>query len=169
MGLKPPTKKERLMIILLREATYADMPLVMAWHSNPIIQKGFYTLGKDPRPLNWEEHYEWWTLTTKDWKKFIVILVENNIAREVGIVRVSNLEDFCPNIGFTIGEVSLWGKGVGKQAVSLALDWLNSIGKKYVNTTVLTNNQRAVGLLEGLGFESRGEARKGEIWMQKKL
>jgi len=156
-------------MIFLRDTTINDAPLVMAWHSNPMIQSGFYTLGNEPRPLSWEEHHRWWTLTTKYWKKLMVVLVENDIERPIGIVRISPLEDFSPQLSFTIGEISLWGKGYGKEVVRLALEWLKEHGYKHTHTSVRKSNKRALGLLLSLGYVIIGEARKEEVWLQKKL
>jgi len=138
----------------------------MSWHSHPEVYKGFYTIKK---PLIWEEHHRWWTLTTEYWKKFMVILVEKDIERPIGLIRIAPLEDFSPQIGFTIGEVSLWGNGYGKQAIHLVLQWLRENGYKHTHTSVLKSNTRAINLLEGLGFKKYGEARKGEFWFQRKL
>jgi len=143
-----------------------DEVLVMSWHSHPSVFKGFHTIRK---PLTFEEHHRWWTLTTKYWKKLMVVLVENDIERPIGIVRISPLEDFSPQIGFTIGEISLWGKGYGKKAVELALDWLREHGYKHTHTSVLKSNKRALNLLKTLGYGTIGEARKGEVWLQRKL
>jgi len=153
-------------MIYLRDATNADMSLVLAWHSNPLVYEGFYSTNA---PIDWETHYRWWTFTTKDWKKFMVILVEDDIERPIGLVRISPLESWSPEIGFSIGEVSLWGKGYGTKAIELACEWMRKQGYKGVHTTVLETNARALGLLRGLGFEPFGRARKGEWWLQKTL
>ncbi len=153
-------------MIYLRDATEADMSLVLSWHSNPLVYKGFYSTNT---PIDWSTHYQWWTSTTKHWKKFIVALVEDDFARAIGIIRISPLESWSPEIGFTIGEVSLWEKGYGRKAVKLALDWMHEKGYEGVHTTVLKSNVRAYRLLKGLGFRYMNDARKGEIWLQKKL
>lgn len=153
-------------MIYLRDATNADMALVLAWHSNPLVYEGFYSTNA---PIPWETHYRWFTETTKHWKKFIIALVENDFARAIGIIRISPLESWSPEIGFTIGEVSLWGKGYGKKAIALSLEWMKEKGYKHIHTVVLKSNVRAIALLEGLGFEYLGEAKEGEIWLQKKL
>ncbi len=153
-------------MLFLREANSDDTGLVMSWHSNPVIFSGFYTIRS---PLTWEEHYYWWTETTKTWKKFMVVLVENNIPRTIGIVRISALEDFSPQTALTIGEISLWGKGYGKKALELGLQWLRDKGKKHTHTSIPDHNLRCIALYKGLGFERYGEAREGESWYQRKL
>ena len=111
-------------MIILREATKADLPLIMAWRSNPLCYSGFY---QQTEPLKWDEHINWWQSRNQDWREFIIIYE----TRDVGIVTIGQLDHWSPEIGYFVGEVSLWGKGIGKQAVSLALDWLREYGKEY--------------------------------------
>lgn len=85
------------------------------------------------------------------------------------MVTIGQMEHWSPEIGYYIGEVSLWGKGIGKEAVKLALDYLHQNGKEYCHTTILDNNERSIRLVKSLGFEYLGPAREGESWYQKKL
>lgn len=140
----------------------SDLSLMMAWRSNPLVYKGFV---QQKKPLEWGEHLKWWNSRNKDWRTFI-IEYDN---RKIGVVTLGQLDHWSPEIGYYIGEVSLWGNGLGKRAVGLALDWLWCEGYEHCHTTVLKSNKRSVKLLESLGFKYLGEARENEIWMQKKL
>lgn len=146
----------------LRNASEADLPLIMAWRSNPLIFKGFYQQNK---PLAWEEHLNWWNSRNEDWREFIIIYDD----RAIGVVTIGQLDHWSPEIGYYIGEVSLWGKGIGKDAVRLGLEKLREYGKEYCHTTVFKSNKRSVRLLKSLGFKYLGKARPDEIWMQKEL
>lgn len=146
----------------LRKARKHDLPLVMAWRSNPLIYQGFYT---QHEPLRWEEHLNWWQSRNRDWRTFI-IEYEN---RPIGVVTIGQLDHWSPEIGYFIGETSLWGKGIGRQAVQLGLDYIKDYGREYVHTTVLNKNVRSKVLLSNLGFTVLGDAREGEKWYQKKL
>ncbi len=164
LSLKVPPTLLRGTMLYLRQATDSDASLVFAWHQNPDIYQGFY----HNKIINWKEHYQWWTVTTKDWYKFIIMFLDsNNLTRPIGIIRISPKESWSPEIGFTIGEVSLWGQGYGRQSVILALDWLKSKGYQAVHTTVPSNNKRTMELLKHIGFEYMGKAREGEVWLQK--
>ena len=148
--------------MILIPATPDDMELVLAWRNNPDIYKGFYTQKK---PIEWLEHFTWWFNRNKDWREFIII----EKCRKIGVVSIGQLDHWSPEIGYFIGETSLWGKGYGKQAVELTLDWLRKYGKEYCHTTVLKDNARSLQLLKSLGFEILGEAREGEVWITKRL
>jgi len=150
------------MEVLLRTATEYDLPLILSWRSNPDIYQGFYS---QDSPLVWESHVQWFRDRPSTWRSFIILYQD----RPVGGLNISQLEHWSPEIGYYIGEVSLWGKGLGKQAVSLALQWLRERNYRYCHTTVLKNNERSVRLLKSLGFTVLGDARVGEIWMQKEL
>jgi len=138
----------------------------MAWRSNPLIFQGFYS---QKEPLTWEEHIEWWHSRNQDWRMFIICLKEETDIREIGLVSIGQLDHWSPEIGYFIGEISLWGKGYGGEAVKLACEWLKTKGKQYTHTTILDNNERSIRLIKSLGFEYLGKARKEESWYQKKL
>ena len=146
----------------LLPASDNDIELVMAWRSHPDVYAGFYT---QTAPLTWEEHNAWWHSRPSSWREFIIWLD----GRRIGVVSIGQTEHWSPELGYLLGEVSLWGKGYGKQAVQLALDWLRGEGKGYCHTTVLKDNTRSLQLLEGLGFKVLGDAREGEVWLTKKL
>ncbi len=134
----------------------------MAWRSNPLIYQGFYT---QKSPLMWDEHIKWIKSRNQDWRMFIIMLND----RRVGVVTIGQLDHWCPEIGYYIGEISLWNMGYGYKAVELAAEHLNGLGKAYCHTTVLKHNKASLRLLEKLGFEIMGDAREGEVWLTKKL
>lgn len=153
-------------MIYLREATEQDLELLMAWRSNPVVYEGFY---QQNAPLEWEEHLGWWKSRNKDWRTFIIVLVSAYRDRKVGVVTIGQLDHWNPEIGYYIGEVSLWGKGIGKEAVKLGINWLKERGYKACHTTVKIENKRSANLLWKLGFQVLGGAREGEIWLSKPL
>jgi|TARA_R100001530_G_scaffold118602_1_gene85734 RimJ/RimL family protein N-acetyltransferase len=147
---------------VLQKATRDDLELIMAWRSNPLVFQGFY---QQQKPLTWDEHIRWWESRNQDWREFIV-LREN---RRVGVVTIGQLEHWSPEIGYFIGETTLWGEGVGRDAVKLGMGYIRNYGRDYCHTTVLKNNERSLRLLKSLGFSTLGDARRGEVWLQKKL
>ncbi len=138
-----------------------DYELIMAWRSDPEIYQGFFTQSK---PLTWEEHIAWLGSRRNWWE---LIIWYNG--RRVGIVTVGQLDHWNPEIGYFVGEKSLWGKGIGKQAVSEVLEHLKGIGKTHCHTTVLKDNERSLRLLKSLGFTESMEAREGEVWLTREL
>lgn len=135
---------------------------MLAFRNSPLVYQGFY---RQREPLVWEEHCAWFRSRNSDWRTFIVLYGD----RPVGIVTIGQLDHWSPEIGYHIGEVSLWGKGVGKEAVRLGCKYIKNYGREYCHTTVLKDNLRSVKLLKSLGFEYMAQARLGEIWMTRKL
>lgn len=149
-------------MIYLRSLGEKDYPLTLAWRSNPLVYQGFY---QQEEPLKWGEHISWLESRNKDWRNFIVMYED----RPVGVVTIGQLDHWEPELGWYIGEVSLWGCGVGKEAVRLGLDYLRERGYKSCHTTIPKNNTRCLALVKSLGFEITGEAREDEVWIRLKL
>ncbi len=153
-------------MIFLRKVTEADLPLIFAWEKNPVINQGFYTSRDD---MDWQRHLKYWRHDIVNWDAYLICLLENNEVRPIGQLRIALLDYWSPEIGYQIGETTLWGKGYGKEAVRQSLEILKERGYEYCHTTVLNDNERSMRLLESLGFTRLGDARKGESWWQKKL
>ncbi len=150
------------MNIYLRPLTEADRPLTMAWRSNPLVYQGCYT---QKQPLTWEEHTQWIKSRNQDWRNFIVMYND----RPVGVITIAQLDHWQPEIGWYIGEVSLWGNGIGKEAVRLGLAYIRTQGKESCHTTIKESNERSLRLAQSLGFKIVGKAREGELWVNVKL
>ena len=156
------------MNILLRDLSATDLELVLAWRSIEKVYQWFYKQSRDKRALTWEEHLSWWR-SRCNWKSFVIQINESNWTRDVGIISFSQLDHWCPEVGIYIGEVTLWGKGIGRQALILGLDWLRGEGYDYSHASILKSNQRSIKLFESVGFTRVGEAREGEWEYKMKL
>lgn len=148
--------------MLLREATPDDYELMLAWRSDPDIYQGFY---QQTEPLKWEEHIEWLNSRNNDWRTYMVV----NDNRRIGVVTIGQLDHWSPEVGYYIGEKSLWGRGYGTEAVGLGLEAVKGFGRVNCHTTVLKNNKASLALLVRLGFSILGDAREGELWLTKRL
>ena len=99
-----------------------DLELIMAWRSDPDIYKWF-PLGQR-RPLAWEEHYSFWTTKQSSSDNWI-ILTEG---RKVGCIRAIRPNWGTKEVDILVGEKSLWGKGIGAEAIRIVLNYLKEIG-----------------------------------------
>jgi len=120
------------MVVILREITDHDISLVLAWRNHPDVMKGIYSQ-RNGHVISWDEHYKWWT-TRHNWRHWFIRVNDGVTTRDVGCVNVANLDSWCPEIGFFLGETTLWGKGVATQAVKLAMQWLKEMGYECVRT-----------------------------------
>ena len=151
-----------------------DYELMLAWRNDKEINSGFYTQGRDQHNITWEEHCEWLN-GRYNWMNFVIqytpyrIVTTGSLAnrfRRVGIVSIGQMDHWCPEIGYYVGDKTLWGQGIGKEAVLEGLRWMKTQGKEHCHTTVLDSNVRSVKLLKGIGFIYLGNAREGESWYQ---
>lgn len=150
-------------MITLRPAqnSVADIKTYFDVRNYPEVYAGFY---EQKEPLKWEGHVNWWYSRNSDWRKFII----TKDGESIGILNIGQLDHWSPEIGYAIYP-QYWGKGYGKEAVRLSLEYLKSQNKHYCHTTVLESNERSLRLLKSLGFKITDKAREGEVWLTKSL
>jgi len=133
-----------LNINLIEVNPVSDLELLLAWRSNPLIYENFLL---QDSPLIWETHYDFWV--SKTHRVDYMIFYQN---RRVGHVAISKTNTEFPEIGIMIGEIGLWGRGLGAEILSmtLKLDFL----KNYIGliAKIKKSNLRSVKLFEKNGF-----------------
>jgi RimJ/RimL family protein N-acetyltransferase len=68
-------------------------------------------------------------------------------------------------LGITIGDRNFWGKGYGRDAVRLLVEYaFHHLNLRKVHLTVRSDNERAVRAYEAVGFVSEGLQRQ-HVWM----
>lgn len=134
--------------VRLREVEEGDLELLLAWRSNELVHRHFTYQGG---PLKWHQHWEWWKSRRhrKDW---VILLTDGTGVRRVGVANVSKLDQEVPEIGLYIGEVTLWGSGVGGKAVREVKSWLKQQGYRRCMAGIREGNGRSIKLFSGLGF-----------------
>lgn len=144
--------------IELRQLKENDLELLMAWRSHPKLYRCFY---EQEGPLTWKEHYNWWKSreNRKDW---IIVFEGKFRKRDVGSVNISQLDSHYPEIGILVGEISLWGKNIGKKSVKLAIQYLREKNYKGAEANIIKKNLRSKRLFKGFNFKKVGENRNGE-------
>jgi len=113
------------------------------------------------------EHVNWFTSRNSDWRTFLIYYGGDLsiLARPVGVVTIGQLDYWECEIGIYIGELTLWGKGVGRGALESAIDWVRVNKGSHVvavRSTILDNNKRSNRLFKSVGFYRVGKAREGE-------
>ncbi len=158
------------MEVYLREVTPADkdeaIALSFIWRNRPEVYRGFYSQKK---VLGWHDHIIWWAKRNSDWHSFFIVASIEGCREKVGILNIGQCDSWTPEIGYLVGEVTLWGKGIATEAVKKACEWLEGHGYQYCHTTVKENNTASRRVLEKNGFYYACEAREGEERWEKKL
>lgn len=158
-------------MVYLRLANDNDLSLIMAWRSHPLVYQGFTQQGS---PLVWSGHLTWWRSRNSDWRTFVVCLLEDSFDRPIGVVNIGQLDHWSPEVGYLIGEITLWGRGIGTEAVKLGIEWIKEYAKTHkhitaIHTTIHDDNYGSIGIVKKLGFKKGMKARDGETYWIRQL
>jgi len=142
-------KGDRLWLRLVEEE---DLPLLVVWRNNPLIWRWFF----NKFPLSKTGQKDWFLNLNKDASKklFVICLLENN--DPIGTIGLDNIDflNQSTEIGnILIGEQEYFGKGYGREAVTLLLNfcyWSLNMNRVYLE--VIKENTKAVQLYEQCGF-----------------
>jgi RimJ/RimL family protein N-acetyltransferase len=115
-----------------------DLELLLAWRSNPRV---FGHFRGQEAPLDWEEHLAWFGSRPPDRHDYVI---EYN-GRRVGSIFLTP-DSF---VGVYVGELSLWGEGIGGAAV----EWLcTTYDRDAFLAEVHEENEGSRRLFEDQGF-----------------
>lgn len=103
------------LVEIVKVRTDRDKELIYYWRQNELIYKNFLV---QKNPLIWRDHIGFWlTYNSRiDW-----IILYNK--RRIGSVYFKILNSKELDVGFYIGDVSMWGKGIAYEALTLSIDW----------------------------------------------
>lgn len=139
--------------VCLQEITEDDWELIMAWRSHPLIRSNFIL--SQTMYGEWTELQSWWDKRGNR-KDFMIILEADGWKRKVGMASAVGLEKPIIEIGIYIGEIALWGKGIGSRALQLLLDWLKASGHQQCFANIENSNVGSQRLFIRLGFQRVG-------------
>jgi len=147
--------------VSLKSISALDLELLLAWAQISEVWKYLPTSRREEH-LTWEKHLEWWI--ERDAHKrceWMIMYHEGTTYRRVGVIHAESLDQPIPEVGLYVGEVGLWGRGIGREALKQAMFQLD---KKYegLQAVIHPKNRRSIRLFTGLGFSKVGKARKGQ-------
>lgn len=89
-------------------------------------------------------------------------IIDNHSKTVVGKIELElDSENSCGSFGIVIGEREYWGRGLGKEATLLLLDFaFNKKGIHNMMLGVYAFNKRAINLYEQIGFKEIGRRRE---------
>ena len=150
--------------VTLRPMAEADQPLLSRWFSDEEFQRRQWGAWRGPMSL--EEARGFWTRfqagdpAAPDTALFAI----DHDGRTVGFANYRRLNATQSNadIGIGIGERSLWGKGIGTEALRLMVEHLiGDRGLHRIRLHVAATNDRAIASYKKAGFELEGVERDG--------
>jgi RimJ/RimL family protein N-acetyltransferase len=146
--------------VVLRPMTMADLPRLMGWGSQPEFR--WQQWGMQPGRFEEPDARKWIEFMTRDGESGAWVI--EHAGRPIGFV---NFRDVKPKgrsceIGIGIGEPGLWGKHLGREALTLEVGYLQAeLGMHRIGLSVIAHNDRAIWMYKSLGFVVEGIERDG--------
>ncbi len=142
--------------VVLRAVEPEHLPNYVRWLNDPEVLAwfGFY------RPLNQAQEQAWYESQNKD--PDAVNFAAEFEGRHIGGCGFGNINRAGHNaeVGLFIGEKSLWDQGLGKEMLSLLVDYgFEQMGLHRIYLRVFAGNLRAVHAYEQVGFVHEGRFR----------
>lgn len=152
--------------VVLRAMRREDIEKTRAWRDDMEL-RGLAMF--HPFPVTDELEQDWIDGVLKDKSNRTVTFAmeEKSTKNFVGYVQLKNIDWISRNcsFGIVIGEESARGKGFGKEALGLVLDYaFNMLNLEKITLYVVKANQRAIKLYQDTGFVTEGELKKHFFW-----
>lgn len=134
-----------------------DAPKYAAWLNDPEVTAGL-TLASAVVSLAGER--EALARLAKDHNYAIVDAASDGLVGNVGLMDVDHLHRTA-EIGIFIGDKRFWGKGYGREAMALLIDYAYArLNLNNIMLRVYAYNERALRSYEALGFTKVGALRE---------
>ena len=135
--------------VKIRLITKEDTPNIVAWRNNERVRNNFIF----QEVFTEEMHNNWMDTKVASGEVVQFIIETEEDSAPVGSVYFRDIEDGQAEYGIFIGEDSAIGKGYGKQAANLALDYaFHELGLEYIMLRVFADNISAIKSYEKNGF-----------------
>jgi len=157
VSVAPVLRGER---VALRPMSYDDMPLLMKWGSDPEFRR--YQWAREPGVFGEADARKWIERMSRPGDSACWVIEDDG--RPIGF---ANYRDHHPKgrsaeIGIGIGEPDLWGKHLGRDALTALIRYLfDELDLHRVGLSVVSFNDRAISMYKAVGFEVEGIERDG--------
>lgn len=141
--------------VYLRELYISDAKTSYKWRNNPLVWK--FTGSKPNKLITEKIEREWLTNALKKPEdyRFAICMKENS--QYIGNVQLINVHSKAAEFHIFIGEPSFWGKGIGKEATLLMLNFgFTQLNLNSINLEVHKGNLAAYSVYKKIGFEDKG-------------
>jgi RimJ/RimL family protein N-acetyltransferase len=145
--------------IILGPLQPIDFDQLYRWSNDPEIAR----LNENLRPNDWGSQHERWMNAHKDPTRVIFAIRLPTQSNIVGFVQISNIDpiNHAAVLGITIGDPNLRGRGLGGEALRLAMDYCwRHLNLSRIALTVFADNKPAIELYRKSGFQKEGLLRR---------
>ncbi|QUI21671.1 GNAT family N-acetyltransferase [Vallitalea pronyensis] len=150
-------KSER---ILLRKMEEKDIEYYNKWSNDFDVVENTY-LNLDAMSIDDTKQFFHRISTSTNAKTFIIESITDSTP--IGITSLISIDSYNRNAEFIIdiGDKSFWGKGIGREATTMILDYaFKELNLHRIYLRVFTFNERAINLYRTIGFIEEGVARE---------
>ena len=138
-------------MIQLRTLSLDDLPLMKEWMMDKEVTQYFRFNGYNESKVT---QYIKDSLVDTQNRHFAIVDANNTY---LGTISLKNIDLVNKHAEYAIVlRKPFWGKGVGKQASLLLIDFAKQIGMHKIYLNVLSTNTSAIQLYEKLGFRKSG-------------
>jgi RimJ/RimL family protein N-acetyltransferase len=148
--------------VTLRGVTRADLPVLHSYYNDPEVD---LAAGDLPSPASMERLEKWYErLTEQQPMRRFAIEVDK---RFIGTCLLQDIDETSGHaeLGITIGAKDCWGRGYGREAIQLLLDYafrLANLRRVWLRTHAA--NERAIRAYKAVGFVEEGRLREHQ-WL----
>jgi RimJ/RimL family protein N-acetyltransferase len=142
--------------IRLRPVEEGDLPHFVAWLNDTDVR--YWLAMSESPPLTLESEQEWYR-EMKDDSSSVVWCIESSEGRPIGDVGLHGIDKTHQRaeLGLFIGDKTLWGRGVGADAIRRVLRYaFGQLALRRVQLHVDEDNLRALRCYEKCGFVREG-------------
>ena len=132
------------------------------WLNNPIIKKLTNTQDFDK-----ESQIAWFNSLENKKDYFIQGILSDNTP--IGVMGLKNITATQAEYWGYIGEIDFWGKGIGKEMMSFAIQKAKELNLEKIYLTVLKDNLRAKKLYEKFNFKEKENKENELVYMELEL
>lgn len=148
--------------VFLRPMLASDVPLFTRWLNHPDVRQHLAI----HRPLTELAEQRWLEHVSTDTASVFLVICLREGDRPIGTISLRNLtgNNRVGDLGLQLGEMDLWGQGLGTEAITLALDYgFDTLGLHRVELRCHASNARGVRCYERLGFALEGRQREAHF------
>lgn len=130
------------------------------WINDPEVTSGLDS-GKKPSTISELDQYVTRCISEPNVIMFAICDVKEN--KHIGNIKLDAFDSSARTcqLGLLIGDKNSWGKGIGKEACRMAINYaFSELNMRKVLLAVYANNPNAKRLYESLGFKLEGTLRE---------
>jgi RimJ/RimL family protein N-acetyltransferase len=134
-----------------------DAEYIVCWRSDPDIIANIFSR----EPLTLEFHLKWFNSPRQNRLDYVICLRDDE--KPIGTVNFVDIDlhNLKAEAGKMVGNKSVWGKGLAKEACILWLSYgFKELGLNRIYTRILSHNIASIELDKKLGFKQEGLLRQ---------